>query len=42
MAAIVLDACKLVFSTARLAFGEYQLELNSAELQTLAIVTLFY
>jgi len=41
-AAVVLGVCKLGFSTAVLAFGQYQLGLGAAELQTLAFVTIVF
>lgn len=41
-ARIVLGACKLVFSTAVLAFGTYRLGLGAGELQTRAFVTLVF
>jgi hypothetical protein len=40
VAALVLGAGKLGFSTALLAFGAYRLGLGPTELQTLAFVTL--
>ncbi|MGE3712636.1 MAG: HAD-IC family P-type ATPase [Hyphomicrobiaceae bacterium] len=41
-AAVVLGACKLVFSVSILAYGAFQLGLNTGELQTLAFVTLVF
>jgi H+-transporting ATPase len=41
-AAIALGACKLVFSTAMLAFGRFALELGPGEMQTFAFVTLVF
>jgi H+-transporting ATPase len=41
-AGVVLGACKLGFSIAILAFGKYQLGLHTAQLQTLAFVTLVF
>jgi H+-transporting ATPase len=41
-AAVTLGVCKLTFSTAVLAFGEYRLALAPGELQTLAFVTLVF
>ncbi|MCC7275907.1 MAG: HAD-IC family P-type ATPase [Alphaproteobacteria bacterium] len=40
--AIVLGACKLAFSVAVLAVGEYRLDLGPGELRTLAFVTLVF
>ncbi len=42
MAAVVLGACKLCFSTAVLAIGKYGLELGPRALQTLAFVTVIF
>jgi H+-transporting ATPase len=42
IAAIVLGACKLGFSTAMLAIGKFQAGLGPGELQTLAFVTLVF
>jgi H+-transporting ATPase len=41
-AAVVLGACKLVFSIAVLAFGKFRLGLGPRELQTLAFITLVF
>jgi H+-transporting ATPase len=41
-AALALGLCKLGFSTAMLALGEFRLGLGAAELQTLAFVTLVF
>jgi H+-transporting ATPase len=41
-AAVTLGACKLVFSTAMLAIGKFQLRFGPGELQTLAFVTLVF
>ena len=41
-AAISLGACKLVFSTAMLAFGTFALKLGPGEMQTFAFVTLVF
>jgi len=41
-AAIALGACKLVFSTAMLAFGVFALGLGPGEMQTFAFVTLVF
>jgi H+-transporting ATPase len=41
-AAVVLGACKLVFSTGVLLFGRYQIGLGPEALQTLAFVTLVF
>ena len=42
MAAVVLGACKLCFSTAVLAIGKHGLELGPRALQTLAFVTVIF
>jgi H+-transporting ATPase len=41
-AAVTLGACKLAFSTAVLAVGQFRLGFSPAELQTLAFVTLVF
>ena len=41
-AAIALGACKLVFSTAMLAFAKYRLGLEAGQMQTFAFVTLVF
>jgi H+-transporting ATPase len=41
-AAVVFGVCKLVFSTAILAFGSFRLHYSTEQLQTLAFVTLVF
>ena len=41
-AAVVLGLCKLTFSTSMLAFGKFELDLGTTELQTLAFVALVF